>query len=78
LLENHYNNVQGTAGTNGKSNRRIVGWKANGQFLGCTERTARRWQRRALPHHLSALRGYPEFSTYRDDPEFREIVARLP
>jgi hypothetical protein len=30
-------------------------------------------------HHLSAaLRGYPEFSTYRNDPALREIVARLP
>jgi len=29
-------------------------------------------------HHLSALRGYPEFSTYRNDPELRVIVARLP
>jgi tetratricopeptide (TPR) repeat protein len=30
--------------------RRLIGWKAIGQFLGCTERTARRWEAdRALP-----------------------------
>lgn len=32
--------------------RRLLGWKAIGQFLGCTERTARRWETdRALPVH---------------------------
>jgi len=35
----------------GRSNR-LVGWKAIGQFLGCTDRTARRWERsRGLPVH---------------------------
>lgn len=29
-------------------------------------------------HNLAAARGCAEFSTYRDDPAFREIVARLP
>jgi tetratricopeptide (TPR) repeat protein len=29
-------------------------------------------------HNLPAVRGYAEFSAYRDDPAFREIVARLP
>ena len=29
-------------------------------------------------HNLAAARGCAEFSTYRDDPAFQEIVARLP
>jgi hypothetical protein len=29
-------------------------------------------------HNLAAARGCAEFSTYRNDPAFREIVARLP
>jgi tetratricopeptide (TPR) repeat protein len=29
-------------------------------------------------HNLPTLRGYPEFAAYRSDPEFREIVQRLP
>jgi tetratricopeptide (TPR) repeat protein len=34
------------------SGRRLLGWKAIGQFLGCTERTARRWEAdRGLPVH---------------------------
>jgi len=40
------------AGANGTNGRRLIGWKAIGQFLGCTERTARRWEAdRALPVH---------------------------
>jgi tetratricopeptide (TPR) repeat protein len=47
--------IQGT-GPNGAAagsgGRRLIGWKAIGQFLGCTERTARRWEtERALPVH---------------------------
>lgn len=34
------------------SSRRLVGWKAIGHYLGCTERTARRWEAvRGLPVH---------------------------
>jgi hypothetical protein len=29
-------------------------------------------------HNLAALRGFAEFSTYRDDPALREVLARLP
>jgi hypothetical protein len=29
-------------------------------------------------HNLPTLRGYPEFAAYRSDPEFQEIVQRLP
>ena len=47
----HGNGRSGTAASEG-SGRRLIGWKAIGQFLGCTERTARRWEtERALPVH---------------------------
>ncbi|MBS0378386.1 MAG: hypothetical protein JSS29_07870 [Proteobacteria bacterium] len=37
---------------NGGASRRLVGWKSIGQYLGCTERTARRWEAvRGLPVH---------------------------
>jgi hypothetical protein len=40
------------AGTDGAGGRRLVGWKAIGQFLRCTERTARRWEAdRGMPVH---------------------------
>jgi tetratricopeptide (TPR) repeat protein len=40
------------AGTDGTGGRRLVGWKAIGQFLRCTERTARRWEAyRGMPVH---------------------------
>jgi len=40
------------AGTDGTDGRRLVGWKAIGQFLRCTERTARRWEAdRGMPVH---------------------------
>jgi hypothetical protein len=29
-------------------------------------------------HNLPTLRGYPEFASYRSDPEFVKIVHRLP
>jgi tetratricopeptide (TPR) repeat protein len=46
LFEHDHGRVAGTG------NRRLIGWKAIGQFLGCTERTARRWEAdRALPVH---------------------------
>jgi tetratricopeptide (TPR) repeat protein len=47
----HGNGRGGTA-SSGAGGRRLIGWKAIGQFLGCTERTARRWEtERALPVH---------------------------
>lgn len=76
MLENHNNNVQGAAGTNGKSTRRIVGWKAIGQFLGCTERTARRWQRRALPVHR--VPGGSRSSVWADPDELTAWLRDLP
>jgi tetratricopeptide (TPR) repeat protein len=40
------------AGGEGTGSRRLIGWKAIGQFLRCTERTARRWEAyRGLPVH---------------------------
>ena len=76
MLENQYNNVQAAAATNGKSNRRIVGWKAIGQFLGCTERTARRWQRRALPVHR--VPGGSRSSVWADPDELTAWLRDLP
>jgi hypothetical protein len=29
-------------------------------------------------HNLPTLRGYPEFSAYRNDPAFLQILRRLP
>ncbi len=47
----HGNGRSGSASSDG-GGRRLIGWKAIGQFLGCTERTARRWEtERALPVH---------------------------
>jgi tetratricopeptide (TPR) repeat protein len=41
-----------TNGASGRNGRRLIGWKAIGQFLYCTERTARRWEAyRGLPVH---------------------------
>jgi tetratricopeptide (TPR) repeat protein len=41
----------GTGG-DGTGSRRLIGWKAIGQFLRCTERTARRWEAyRGMPVH---------------------------
>jgi tetratricopeptide (TPR) repeat protein len=40
------------AGGEATGSRRLIGWKAIGQFLGCTERTARRWEAyRGMPVH---------------------------
>jgi len=40
------------AGGDGTGSRRLIGWKAIGQFLRCTERTARRWEAyRGMPVH---------------------------
>jgi hypothetical protein len=33
---------------------------------------------RTHDHNLPTLRGYPEFSDYRSDPEFVKVVQRLP
>jgi tetratricopeptide (TPR) repeat protein len=47
-----HGNGRGGSGSSDGSGRRLIGWKAIGQFLGCTERTARRWEtERALPVH---------------------------
>ncbi|HEY1873908.1 MAG TPA: tetratricopeptide repeat protein [Steroidobacteraceae bacterium] len=40
------------SGTDGTGGRRLIGWKAIGQYLRCTERTARRWEAfRGMPVH---------------------------
>jgi Tfp pilus assembly protein PilF len=61
---------------NGKSNRRLVGWKAIGQFLGCTERTARRWESRTLPVHR--VPGGSRSSVWADPDELTTWLLALP
>ncbi|HWX69878.1 MAG TPA: tetratricopeptide repeat protein [Steroidobacteraceae bacterium] len=40
------------AGRDGTGGRQLIGWKAIGQYLRCTERTARRWEAdRGMPVH---------------------------
>jgi|HubBroStandDraft_1064217.scaffolds.fasta_scaffold03781_5 tetratricopeptide (TPR) repeat protein len=47
-----HSNSRTSGAPGGGNGRRLLGWKAIGQFLGCTERTARRWESdRALPVH---------------------------
>jgi tetratricopeptide (TPR) repeat protein len=42
----------GAGGDGAGGGRRLIGWKAIGQFLRCTERTARRWEAyRGMPVH---------------------------
>jgi len=64
----------GTAGTHG---RRLIGWKAIGQFLGCTERTARRWEAdRALPVHR--IPGGGRSSVWGSSEELTAWLSALP
>ena len=64
----------GTEATNG---RRLIGWKAIGQFLGCTERTARRWESdRALPVHR--LPGGGRSSVWANPDELSAWLHALP
>ncbi len=47
-----YSNVAQSPVERSESNRRLKGWKAIGQFLACTERTAMRWASdRGMPVH---------------------------
>lgn len=72
LLEQHENGRGG-----GTVGRRLIGWKAIGQFLGCTERTARRWEsERALPVHR--IPGGARRSVWADSEELRVWLQALP
>jgi tetratricopeptide (TPR) repeat protein len=76
LISIENNNVQAAAGTNGKNSRRLVGWKAIGHFLGCTERTARRWEKRSLPVHR--VPGGSRSSVWADPGELAVWLRALP
>jgi tetratricopeptide (TPR) repeat protein len=64
-------------GTDGTQGRRLIGWKAIGQFLGCTERTARRWEvDRLLPVHR--IPGGSRSSVWADTDELASWLRALP
>jgi tetratricopeptide (TPR) repeat protein len=65
------------AASGGGSGRRLIGWKAIGQFLGCTERTARRWEAdRALPVHR--IPGSGRSSVWANAEELTAWLQALP
>jgi tetratricopeptide (TPR) repeat protein len=76
LISIENNNVQAATGPNGKSSRRLVGWKAIGHCLGCTERTARRWEKRSLPVHR--VPGGSRSSVWADPVELAVWLRALP
>src|ERR1700728_4666937 len=56
---------------------RLVGWKAIGQFLRCTERTARRWEAdRAMPVHR--VPGGGRSLVWADAEELTAWLSALP
>ena len=60
-----------------KNGRRLIGWKAIGQFLGCTERTARRWEAdRELPVHR--IPGSGRTSVWANPEELSAWLEALP
>jgi tetratricopeptide (TPR) repeat protein len=57
--------------------KRLLGWKAIGQFLGCTERTARRWEAdRAMPVHR--VPGRSRSSVWASPDELTQWLNSLP
>jgi cytochrome c-type biogenesis protein CcmH/NrfG len=57
--------------------KRLSGWKAIGQFLGCTERTARRWESdRAMPVHR--VPGGSRGSVWASPDELTRWLQSLP
>ena len=66
-----------SAGTDGTGGRRLVGWKAIGQFLRCTERTARRWEAdRGMPVHR--IPGGGRSSVWASTDELSDWLQALP
>jgi tetratricopeptide (TPR) repeat protein len=60
-----------------KNGRRLIGWKAIGQFLACTARTARRWEAsRAMPVHR--IPGGARGSVWANPDELRAWLEALP
>jgi hypothetical protein len=65
------------AGADDPSGRQLIGWKAIGQYLGCTERTARRWEAdRALPVHR--IPGGGRSSVWASPEELDSWLRALP
>ena len=65
------------AGTDGTGGWRLVGWKAIGQFLRCTERTARRWEAyRGMPVHR--IPGGGRSSVWASADELSSWLQALP
>ena len=67
----------GTGATGGMGGRRLIGWKAIGLFLSCTERTARRWEAdRGMPVHR--IPGGGRSSVWASVDELRQWLQGLP
>ena len=65
------------AGAKNNNGQRLIGWKAIGQFLGCTERTARRWEsERTLPVHR--IPGGSRSSVWANAEELKGWLQALP
>lgn len=65
------------AGAKNNNGQRLIGWKAIGQFLGCTERTARRWESdRALP--VRRIPGGSRSSVWANAGELTGWLQALP
>ena len=66
-----------TGATGGTGGRRLIGWKAIGHFLSCTERTARRWESdRSMPVHR--IPGGGRSSVWASTDELRAWLQALP
>jgi tetratricopeptide (TPR) repeat protein len=64
-------------GSDGTGGRRLVGWKTIGQFLHCTERTARRWEaHRGMPVHR--IPGGGRSSVWASTDELSSWLQALP
>jgi tetratricopeptide (TPR) repeat protein len=65
------------SGTDGSGGRRLIGWKAIGQYLRCTERTARRWEAyRGMPVHR--IPGGGRSSVWASADELTSWLQALP
>ncbi|MBV8403219.1 MAG: tetratricopeptide repeat protein [Gammaproteobacteria bacterium] len=65
------------AGGDGTGGRRLIGWKAIGQSLRCTERTARRWEAyRGMPVHR--IPGGGRSSVWASPEELTSWLQALP
>jgi len=69
--------TRGGAAGEGTGSRRLIGWKSIGQFLRCTERTARRWEAyRGMPVHR--IPGGGRSSVWATPGELNSWLQALP